>query len=77
MLGDATVRRYLAHVEATGSVCARPHGGGRLASQWRLRTRAGLHQGTTPTLAAISPRDAAGGLAHDGNTIGQPFEAAQ
>ncbi|WP_095959969.1 helix-turn-helix domain-containing protein [Corallococcus macrosporus] len=28
MLGHATVRRYIARFEATGSVRARPHGGG-------------------------------------------------
>ncbi|NOJ83947.1 helix-turn-helix domain-containing protein, partial [Myxococcus xanthus] len=28
MLGYATVRRYIARFEVTGSVCARPHGGG-------------------------------------------------
>lgn len=28
MLGYATVRRYIARFEATGSVCARAHGGG-------------------------------------------------
>ncbi|NVJ03323.1 hypothetical protein HV824_35190 [Myxococcus sp. AM009] len=86
--GEEVPRRLVCEPPATDEALARvdalpsrlqPHrtgmkqGQGTLLRKWWLRTRSGLQQGTPPALAAISPRDAAGGLAHRGDAIAQPF----